>query len=144
MAKVVLNEDILQAAVAGGSFYGGGGGGSPALGLRLGRLRLGWNRKTAPPAGASGAEAPSPGASGRPGRPWMISLDEVPDDAILLTVSAVGSPAGKGHHAGPEEYARAVDLFAAKPASRWRPHHNECGGLATVNGWIQSAATDFQ
>ncbi|MGI6632465.1 MAG: DUF917 domain-containing protein [Bacillota bacterium] len=143
MAKVVLNEDILQAAVAGGSFYGGGGGGSPALGLRLGRLALGLeSEKPLHRAGASGAEAPSPGASGRPGRPWMISLDEVPDDAILLTVSAVGSPAGKGHHAGPEEYARAVDLFCRQTGIKVAGLiTNECGGLATVNGWIQSAAT---
>ena len=55
MAKVVLNEDILQAAVAGGSFYGGGGGGSPALGLRLGRLALGLeSEKPLHRAGASG------------------------------------------------------------------------------------------
>ena len=72
----------------------------------------------------------------------MISLDEVPDDAILLTVSAVGSPAGKGHHAGPEEYARAVDLFCRQTGIKVAGLiTNECGGLATVNGWIQSAAT---
>ncbi|HHX27900.1 MAG TPA: DUF917 family protein [Firmicutes bacterium] len=124
----ILNEEILQAAVIGGSFYGGGGGGSPALGMRLGKMALSMS-------GSTGSGAEVKGLT-------LVDLDDLPDDAVLLTVSAVGSPAGKGHHAGPEEYARAVEFFRDQTGRQVAGLiTNECGGLATVNGWIQSAGT---
>ncbi|HHY45626.1 MAG TPA: DUF917 family protein [Firmicutes bacterium] len=127
MATTVLNEEILEAAVTGGSFYGGGGGGSPELGMRLGKMALEMKRA-----------GKSPSDSGL----TLVDLDDLPGDAVLLTVSAVGSPAGKGHHAGAEEYARAVRFFREKTGREVAGLiTNECGGLATVNGWIQSAGT---
>jgi DUF917 family protein len=127
VATTVLNEEILEAAVAGGSFYGGGGGGSPELGMRLGKMALEMKRA-----------GDSPSGSGL----TLVDLDDLPEDAVLLTVSAVGSPAGKGYHAGAEEYARAVRFFCEKTGLKVSGLiANECGGLATVNGWIQSAGT---
>lgn len=118
MARLDLNEEILEALVTGGSFYGGGGGGAPETGRQAGLLAL------------------------RLGRPYLVDLDDIPGDAVLLTVSAVGAPAGRGPHALPEDYARAVELFqrfSGRKADGLIT--NECGGLATVNGWIQSAVT---
>ncbi|HHY75890.1 MAG TPA: DUF917 family protein [Firmicutes bacterium] len=127
MARTVLNEEILEAAVAGGSFYGGGGGGSPELGRKLGKMALEIKRAGKSPSGQALT---------------LLDLDDLPGDALLLTVSAVGSPAGKGYHAGPEEYARAVEFFREKTGLEVAGLiANECGGLATVNGWIQSAGT---
>lgn len=159
MATTVLDEDILQAAVAGGSFYGGGGGGSSELGLQLGRMALGaGSARRSGYLGSTGGfgsigglgssgglgSAGGFGSTGglwSTGRPWMISLDDLPPDAVLLTVSAVGSPAGKGHHAGSEEHGRAVELFRRQTGLDIAGLiTNECGGLATVNGWVQSAA----
>jgi DUF917 family protein len=112
-----LSAEMLQYLVVGGSFYGGGGGGSMETGREVGRQAL------------------------KIGRPNLIDLDDLPDDSLLLTVSAV-APAGTGAHATPDDYVRAVELFqryAHKTVSGLIT--NECGGLATVNGWVQSAAT---
>ena len=118
MTRLDLNSEILDYLVLGGSFYGGGGGGSPESGRAVGREAL------------------------ELGRPHLVGLDDLPEEGILLTVSAVGAPAGDGPHAAPADYAKAVDLFGRltgkKPSGFIA---NECGGLATVNGWIQSAVT---
>ncbi len=147
MAKTILTEEILQAAVAGGSLYGGGGGGSPELGLRLGKMALDTSRRAATASPVEPTVEDVSGAADRdPARHGqgltLIDLDDLPDDAILLTVSAVGSPAGKGSHAGAAEYARAVEFFRDKTGCEVAGLiANECGGLATVNGWIQAAGT---
>lgn len=117
MAKRTLDHGLLEAAVVGGSFYGGGGGGSPLTGREMGNLALSL------------------------GDPQIIGIGEVPPDAVLVTVSAVGAPAACGRHAKAFHYIRAVELLAKH--TRTTPYgfiSNECGGLATVNGWIQAAA----
>lgn len=118
MTRLDLNHEMLDYLVIGGSFYGGGGGGSMSAGREAGRLAL------------------------ELGGPHLVDLDDVPPDALLLTVSAVGAPAGTGAHALPGDYVRAVEFFqrqTGKAVSGFIA--NECGGLATVNGWVQSAAT---
>lgn len=116
MASIIVDADILQALVTGGSFFGGGGGGSPEAGLEMGRFAL------------------------STGVVKILSIDDVPDDGILLTVSAVGSPAGAGHHAGPRDFIRAVEMFLAYSGQQvFGFISNECGGLASVNGLVQAA-----
>ncbi len=118
MARLELTAKILDYLVIGGSFYGGGGGGSTVAGREAGREAL-----------ALGA-------------PFLVDLDDLPDDTLLLTVSAVGSPAGEGIHAGPKDYVRAALMFKRYSGLDIGGFiANECGGLATVNGWVQSAAT---
>ncbi|MGE5579075.1 MAG: DUF917 family protein [Bacillota bacterium] len=118
MTRLDLNNELLEYLVIGGSFYGGGGGGSTEAGRTMGRQALSI------------------------GCPHMVALDDLPPDALLLTVSAVGAPAGEGAHAGPDEYVRAVRLFERFTGKKVGGFiANECGGLATVNGWVQSAAT---
>ncbi|NPV70409.1 MAG: DUF917 family protein [Firmicutes bacterium] len=117
MSPVRLDKDVLDAITLGGAFYGGGGGGPITQGVELGQLALQY------------------------GNPTMISIDEMPGDAILLTVSAVGAPAAQGQHAKAYHYVRAVELFIKYSGIEVHGFiSNECGGLASVNGWIQSAA----
>jgi len=118
VSRFDLNAEVLEYMVLGGVFYGGGGGGSPETGRTVGRQALDI------------------------GHPHMVALEDLPDDVLLLTVSAVGAPAGEGAHAGPDEYVRAVRLFEQFTGKKVGGFiANECGGIATVNGWVQSAAT---
>ncbi len=115
MSKIKIDKDLLEAAVIGGSFYGGGGGGSPDTGREMGALALSL------------------------GDPYIVEIDDLPSDATLLTVSAVGAPAGTGTHAKAYHYLRAVEIFLKYSGIKIDGFiTNECGGLATVNGWIQS------
>jgi len=116
MAKLVLNQDLVEAAVVGGSFYGGGGGGALSTGRDMGKLAV------------------------TLGDPYLVDITDVPDDAVLLTVSAVGAPAAKGSHAKAYHYLKAVEISIKNTGLQvYGFITNECGGLATVNGWVQSA-----
>lgn len=116
MSALTLDREMLEFAIAGGSFYGGGGGGAPALGHEVGETALSL------------------------GVPYLVDIDEIPPHATLLTVSAVGSPAAGGRHAGARHYLKAVEIFMEVSGLKIDGFiTNECGGLATVNGWVQSA-----
>jgi DUF917 family protein len=74
------------------------------------------------------------------GRPVLASVQELPSDALVFTVSLVGAPAATERYLEPVDHLRAVDL-AIDSAGR-RPAAliaNENGAMATVNGWLQSA-----
>lgn len=117
MSKMKIDKDLLEAAILGGSFYGGGGGGSPDMGREMGALALSL------------------------GDPYIVELGDLPSDAVLLTVSAVGAPAARGRHAKAYHYMKAVEILLKYSGIRIDGFiTNECGGLATVNGWVQSAA----
>lgn len=116
-SKMVLDYEDLEAAVLGGAVLGGGGGGSMEWGRKLGRLAL------------------------ELGTPELIDLKDLPEEATLLTVSAVGAPAARTAYVRPVHYIRAVELFIKFTGEQIGGLiSNECGGLASVNGWIQAAA----
>jgi DUF917 family protein len=109
---------MVRAAAFGGAVLGGGGGGDIDMGLRLGRLAL---------------EA---------GRPVIVSLDEMEEQVILVTVSAVGAPAAADQYLEPMHYVGALQLLMAHlDAPVAGLIANENGGSATLNGWFQSAVT---
>lgn len=114
---MVLTEATAEAAVLGGAVLGGGGGGSMADGLEMAQLAV------------------------KMGDVRLVPLDAIADQETLLTVSAVGAPAAKERYVRPAHYLRAVELFrqqfGVQPGGLMT---NECGGNATVNGWLQSAA----
>ena len=110
---IAITEEMIESALLGGAVLGGGGGGDIEAGRTLARLAV---------------EA---------GSPRLASLDEFSDEAIIATVSAVGAPAAKDQYVQPLHYVRAVELFAGVSIDSLITCEN--GGLATVNGWFQSA-----
>src|SRR5450759_2268178 len=65
-----LTIDDVEAAIAGGSIFAAGGGGWAEHGRMLGTAAV------------------------NAGRPELVTLDEVDDDAIIATAAAIGAPAG--------------------------------------------------
>lgn len=117
MAKLILDREAVEAAVLGGAVLGGGGGGSMGLGREAGLLAI------------------------ELGDPELVGVADLPGDAGLLTMSAVGAPAAKTAHVRPAHYLRTVDLFVKQTGTKVDGLiTNECGGMATVNGWLQAAA----
>jgi len=112
---IAINEETVKNAALGGALLGGGGGGNPKEGEKLGELSL------------------------AVGTPTLIDLDELRDDAILVTVSAVGAPAAKEQHLKPMHYVKAIQLIEKAGVKVEGLITCENGGLATLNGWFQSA-----
>jgi DUF917 family protein len=111
----VCPED-LEAFILGGTILGGGGGGWIEEGRRLGRLSL------------------------ERGFPGLAPLSCFPNDALLLTVSAVGAPSAGSGLVEPEDYVRAVELLIEKTKLKIGGLiSSEVGALGVVNGWFQSA-----
>lgn len=118
MAVVKVTESIVKAAVYGGGVLGGGGGGWIDEGLALGKLAL------------------------AAGTPNIITLDELSDDDIVVTVALVGAPAAKNDFFKPEYYVRALELLSEKLGKKISGIiTNENGPGTTVNGWYQAAVT---
>src|SRR5512133_521925 len=117
MAKLRLTKELVEAAVIGGGVLGGGGGGSVDEGRRNGLLAVQY------------------------GAPDLVDVDDLPDDAMLATASAVGSPAAKTTYALPMHYVRAVEMLMAEgDVDLQGLVSSEIGGIAVTNGWIQAAA----
>ena len=117
---MLLDESNLREMVYGGAVLGAGGGGSIQGGLAAGRKAL------------------------QRGRPGLITIAELPDDACLLTFSFVG-PAGKtfGDDLHGQRHTRALQLFSRvskQEAAGFVP--SEVGPLAVTYGWEQAVLTD--
>lgn len=114
-----IDEEWVEAAVFGGAILGGGGGGSLEEGRRLGRLALGL------------------------GVPALLNLDQLSNDSLILTVSAVGAPS-TNQHPIPSYYVKSVRIMMDQLTAEIRGvMTNEIGGLAVVNGLLQSAVLDI-
>lgn len=116
--RTILTAEDAEAAVWGGALLGGGGGGWMDDGLETARLAV------------------------RLGDVALTPVEEMAEDAVVLTVSAVGAPGAKERYVRPTHFVRAVELFRRRfgemPTALIT---NECGGNATINGWLQSAIT---
>lgn len=112
---IPINEETVKEAVLGGALLGGGGGGDLRDGEFLGKLAL------------------------AAGNPILLELDELADAASLVTVSAVGAPAAREQFLKPVHYVKAVELLQTRGVKVDGLITCENGGLATVNGWFQSA-----
>lgn len=118
--RISQEKNTIEAAVLGGCFLGGGGGGSKEEGLALARLAF------------------------EVGRPKLLAIDSLPNEAQVVTVGLVGSPASAGAYVKPMHYVRAAELLTENLKSKCEIAGfitNENGGVATVNGWFQSAVT---
>jgi len=119
MEHMKLDSEAGRFAMLGGSILGGGGGGSFEMGEML--LR---KLSELPPL-------------------ELTPLSEIDPDAIILSASLVGAPAAPEQYLLPEHMIRTVELFRqANPGVKLGGvMTNENGYCATVNGWIQAAAT---
>ncbi|MBJ9989280.1 MULTISPECIES: DUF917 domain-containing protein [Paenibacillus] len=114
--RELTQEDVI-AAVKGGSVFASGGGGWVDHGLEIG------------------------GAAIALGRPKLVSIDELPDDAIILTCTAIGAPAGRDWQMLGKDYIKAVQLvqekFDGQIAGVITPQN---GMSSSINGWLPAAA----
>lgn len=113
---MIVDKEFLHDAVHGGALLGGGGGGGLQDGLQQGSLAL------------------------DVGTVELVSLDQLPDDAVVLTVSAVGAPAATEQYVKPVDYVEAVRLLQESAGVHVAGLiTSENGGAGTVNGWFQAA-----
>jgi len=112
-----LTRDDARRAVLGGGVFACGGGGWQQHGELMGRL-------------ATELE-----------RPVLATVDELPQDSWVATVTAIGAPAARDWEIRPVDYVHALQELmrvADVPISAVITGQN--GYSTTLNGWIQSAA----
>ena len=113
--RALLAEDV-EPAVLGGSVLAAGGGGWVDHGRLVGQTAT------------------------RLGIPRLAGIDEIPDDGIIVTVTAIGSPAAPDWQMLPVDYVRALQLLQealGRPIAGLITAQN--GSSTTLNGWVQSA-----
>lgn len=116
MSRKELTAEDAQNAIWGGSVLACGGGGWVSHGELMGPLAT------------------------SVGRPVLASLDEIDDDAIVATVSAIGAPAAEGWEMRPVDYVRAVQVLQNNVDGKIVGLMTaQNGSSTTLNGWIQSA-----
>jgi DUF917 family protein len=76
----------------------------------------------------------------RMGTPILSSVDEVPDDALVVTVTAIGAPGAADWEIQPRDYVNALKLVMERtPTPVVAVLTAQNGASTTINGWIQSA-----
>ncbi|QZY56624.1 DUF917 domain-containing protein [Crassaminicella profunda] len=116
--RMKITDELAEAAVLGGVFLGGGGGGSYEKGLKNAKEAL------------------------KLGELYLVSLDHIKDDDIVITASAVGSPASEEQYVTPEYNKKGYKIFnELLKETIGGVITNENGGGSTINGWILSAMT---
>lgn len=116
MPRLLTLKDV-EAAVLGGSVYACGGGGWAHHGRELGTLAV------------------------TIGRPTLLSMDEIDDDAWIATAAAIGAPGGltEWEMLG-VDYVRAVKLVEEKLGASIRGLIIGQNGMSsTLNAWLPSA-----
>lgn len=113
-----LSMKDVEAAVKGGSVFASGGGGWVDHGMEIGTAAI------------------------AVGRPKLVSVDELPDDAIIITTTAIGAPAGTTDwQMLGKDYIKAVELlqeaFDGKIVGVMTPQN---GMSSSINGWLPAAA----
>src|SRR3979411_2621321 len=76
----------------------------------------------------------------RIGTPVLCTVDEIPDDALVATVTAIGAPGAADWETQPRDYVNALQLLMERvsgPVVAVLTAQN--GASTTLNGWIQSA-----
>src|ERR1700674_484303 len=76
----------------------------------------------------------------RSGIPVLCSVDEIPDDALVATVTAIGAPGAPDWEIQPQDYVNALKLVMERaPGPIVAVLTAQNGASTTLNGWIQSA-----
>ena len=103
MAELVIDQDMVEAAVVGGAVLGGGGGGSMDWGRELGQLAV------------------------RLGTVRLVNIDNINAEDTIVTVSAVGAPAAKQARPAGWLYPAVELLMEQAPIIADGLITNECG-----------------
>lgn len=113
----ILGVKDVEAAVKGGSVFAAGGGGWADHGRMLGTAAV------------------------NAGKPELVSMDEVPDDAWIATAAAIGAPAGTTDwEMRGTDYVKSVQLVQeALGAPIYGLMIGQNGKSSTLNGWLPSA-----
>ncbi len=115
MSRELTGEDARD-AVWGGSVLACGGGGWVSHGELMGELAT------------------------KLGTPVLCSVDELRDDALVATVTAIGAPAAADWEIQPRDYVTALELLMERAPGRIEAVLTaQNGSSTTLNGWIQSA-----
>ncbi|CAB3821683.1 DUF917 domain-containing protein [Achromobacter ruhlandii] len=116
MGRILTMQDV-EAAVRGGSVFACGGGGWAEHGRELGSLAV------------------------TIGRPELVSMDEVPDDAWIATAAAIGAPGGlTDWQMLGIDYVKAVERLQDALGERlYGLIIGQNGMSSTLNGWLPSA-----
>jgi uncharacterized protein len=116
MGRILGMADV-EAAVKGGSIFAAGGGGWADHGRMLGTAAV------------------------NAGRPELVSMDAVPDDAWIATAAAIGAPAGTtAWEMLGVDYVKSVQLVQqALGAPIYGLMIGQNGKSSTLNGWLPSA-----
>ena len=116
MSRILTLQDV-EAAIKGGSVFACGGGGWVEHGRELGTLAV------------------------TIGRPELVSMDEIPDDAWIATAAAIGAPGGltEWEMLG-VDYIKAVELVQKELGETiYGLIIGQNGMSSTLNGWLPSA-----
>lgn len=114
--NIKVDKDNVRALIFGGTVLGGGGGGWIEDAERIANIAI------------------------EKGFSEIVSIDELPEDATLLTVSVVGVPSSGRGILKPNDFVRAVELLIEKSGIKIDGFiSSEIGAFGVVNGWIQSA-----
>lgn len=112
-----LDRSQIQALAVGGTILGGGGGGRSTKGIEM-------------------AEQAFEGGSG----PSLVSIRDLKDDDLVLTISAVGAPSARHQHIDHTDYAKVIELFDRNIDGRIKAlMANEMGGLSSFNPFFPSS-----
>lgn len=116
MGRILTSRDV-EFAVKGGSVFACGGGGWADHGRELGTLAV------------------------TVGRPELVDIADVPDDAWIATSAAIGAPGGlTDWQMLGVDYVRAVELLEeALGESVYGLIIGQNGMSSTLNGWLPSA-----
>lgn len=116
-----LTLEDVQAAVKGGSVYASGGGGWVDHGLEIGSAAIAI------------------------GRPKLVSVDELPEDSIIVTATAIGAPAGTTDwQMLGKDYIKAVQLLQERLGKKITGLMTPQNGMSSsINGWLPAAALDL-
>lgn len=112
-----LTADDARWAILGGGVFACGGGGWQHHGELMGQMATSLNR------------------------PVLATVDELPEDAWVATVTAIGAPAAKDWEIRPIDYVHALQkLIELSPHPIAAVLTGQNGYSTTLNGWIQSSA----
>lgn len=118
MLRELTADDALD-AVWGGSVLACGGGGWVRHGELVGELAT------------------------RLGTPRMVSVEDLSDQATVVTVTAIGAPAAQNWEIRPVDYVRALERLIREVGEVAGVMTAQNGSSTTLNGWIQSAILDI-